>query len=70
MLEYFERWEFIDRVEVVSYKQGTFELEIFTPSSSEQFVRLVTAGAELDPASLVLTEEGIEVQHFMWLGED
>ena len=48
LLTYLEQQEFIDRFEVVSYRGGMLELDVFTPSSAIQFSKLITTDSRLE----------------------
>ena len=69
LLEYLENLEFIDRFELVSYRSGILEIDLYTPSTQDQLNTLLLATEEL-------ITEGADVEHnslssvleFVWQG--
>lgn len=68
LLEYLEDKEFIDRLEIASYRDGLLELEVYTPSTAKRLRGLVLSDL-LSPETQSSNQESTNVLlKFAWRG--
>ncbi len=68
LLRYLEHQEFIDRLEIASYRDGVIELEIYTPSTAKRLATLVDPELLVEDSLQSDRESSADVLQFAWQG--